>query len=60
MLSANVELICSRHFNHKCANCPLLSVCDIPTQEQPGETLEQKTAWWEAQMDKTAEEVTPS
>lgn len=60
MLSNAVNLICEKHFDYKCSGCPLLAVCDIPTQEQPGETLAEKTAWWETQMNKAAVEVTPA
>lgn len=56
MFSNAVKLICEKHFDYKCSGCPLLAICDIPTQEQPGETLEEKTAWWETQMNKAAEE----
>ena len=60
MFSNAVKLICEKHFDYKCSGCPLLAICDIPTQEQPGETLEEKTAWWETQMNKAAEEVPPA
>lgn len=42
MFSNAVKLICEKHFDYKCFGCPLLAICDIPTQEQPGETLEEK------------------
>ena len=60
MLSNAVKLICEKHFDYKCSGCPLLAIGEIPTQEQPGETLEEKTAWWETQMNKAAEEVPPA
>lgn len=60
MFSNAVKLICEKHFDYKCSGYPLLAICDIPTQEQPGETLEEKTAWWETQMNKAAEEVPPA
>ena len=60
MFSNAVKLICEKHFDYKCFGCPLLAICDIPTQEQPGETLEEKPAWWETQMNKAAEEVPPA
>lgn len=60
MLSDTVKSVCEKHFDYKCSGCPLLAVCDIPTQEQLGESLKEKTAWCEAQMNKAAEEVTPA
>lgn len=58
MLSNTVNFICEKHFDYRCSGCPLLSVCDIPTQEQPGKTLSEKTALWETKMNRAAEEVT--
>lgn len=60
MLSDAVKLICDKHFDYKCSRCPLLTVCDVPIQQQPGETLAEKTAWWESKMNRAAEEVTPA
>lgn len=57
MLSDKVMAICDANFDYVCEKCPLQPVCSIPTPEQPGNSLREKTIWWSEQMNKAAEEV---
>ena len=58
MLDVKVDEICIAQGGYKgCDTCPLLFVCDLPHSAMEGETLTEKTAWWEARMNEAAKEV---
>lgn len=60
MLSDIVRSICNKAGGYKgCPTCQLYPVCSMPHEEQQGETLAEKTAYWEEQMNKAAEAVGP-
>lgn len=48
--------ICEHFFSH-CDKCPLFRTCDISVPKQTGKTLKEKTAWWEAEMNREAKNV---
>ena len=57
MLDGKVFDICAAHTYLRCHICPLFSVCSVPNDELPGNTTEEKTAYWEGQMNEAAKEV---
>lgn len=57
MLSKKVGRICGSRKISQCDRCPLGRICDTPMRERPGETLQEKTVWWENEMNRTAERV---
>ena len=58
MLSTRVQEICAAKCGYKgCDTCPLYSVCSMPHEAMQGETLAEKTAYWEERMNAAAEEV---
>lgn len=57
MLNPKVNDICLTIGGFKnCPQCPLYDVCGMPNDEIPGDTLAEKTAWWEARMNEAADE----
>ena len=56
MLNAKVYDVCA-HYCEVCHVCPLLKTCKLPHEKMDGETLEEKTAWWETMMNDKAKEV---
>ena len=54
MTSQTAENICAAYGYKRCDECPLFAVCSIPTPDLPGETLKEKTAWWEERMNEAA------
>ena len=58
MLSKKVNEICAAMGGYKgCPTCPLYPICSMPHEEQQGDTLAEKTAYWEKRMNEAAEEV---
>lgn len=57
MISKKAERICNKYGYTRCGECPLHIVCAIPVPDLPGETLEEKTAWWEDRMNEEAEAI---
>ena len=54
MLDGKVYDICAAHTYLRCHLCPLCRVCGVPVDQLPGDTLEEKTASWETQMNEAA------
>lgn len=57
MFSKKVNQICGSRKVSQCPECPLFKVCDMPVHELPGETLQEKTVWWENEMNRAAERM---
>ena len=58
MFDVKVDEICIAQGGYKgCDTCPLYAVCSMPHEQMDGETLTEKTAWWEARMNEAAKEV---
>lgn len=58
MLDVKVDAICVYQGGYKgCSTCPLYAVCSMPHEQMEGETLTEKTAYWEARMNEAAKGV---
>ena len=50
--------ICAAKCGYKgCDTCPISSVCAMPHEAMQGDTLAEKTAYWEERMNEAAEGV---
>ena len=57
MLDGKVFDICASYGYIRCNLCPLFNVCGTPNDELPGDTMKEKMASWESQMNEAAKEV---
>ena len=58
MMNTKVFDICAANNGYKgCDGCPLYPVCSMPHEAMEGETLTEKTAYWEVRMNEAAMEV---
>ena len=57
MLDAKVFNICAAYGYKRCPKCPLYSVCAVSNDDMPGDTLAEKTEYWEARMNEAAKAV---
>ena len=56
MLNGKVFDICATHCGN-CHECPLYSVCSMPSDDMQGETVAEKTEYYVAQMNEAAKAV---
>lgn len=54
MLDAKVFDICAAYGYKRCPECPLYGACSISNDDMPGDTLAEKTEYWEARMNEAA------
>lgn len=59
MLDGKVYDICAAYTYRRCPKCPLHGVCAVSNEDIPGDTIESKTAVWEARMNEAAMEIDP-
>ena len=57
MLDAKVFDICAAYGYKRCPECPLYGACAVSNDDMPGETLAEKTEYWEKQMNEAAKAV---
>ena len=56
MFNGKVFYICATHCGN-CHECPLHSVCSMSSDDMPGETVEERTAYYVARMNEAAKAV---